>query len=68
MKKSKEEKAKAFSKVVKCVVSCKTTEQIESCYKMVNLYGKLFSDHTFDIKSEVEVLTEELLHIEKLIK
>lgn len=68
MKKSKEEKNKAFSKIVKCILSCKTTEQVESCYKMITFYDNLFSDHKFDIKSEVEVLKEELLHIEKIIK
>lgn len=68
MKKSKEEKRKAFSKIVKCILSCKTSEQVESCHKMIDFYNNLFSDHNFDIKSEVDVLKEELLHIEKTIK
>lgn len=68
MKKSKEERSKAFSKLVKCVLSCKTTEQVESCYKMIKFYNNLFADHKFDIKSEVDVITEELQKIEKTLK
>lgn len=60
MKKSKEERQKAFIKLTKCVLGCKTEEQVESCYTMIDLYSKMFSDHTFDIKSEVEVLKDEL--------
>jgi hypothetical protein len=68
MKKSKDEKNEAFNKIVKCIMSCKTIEQVESCYKMINLYNNLFSEHKFDIKSEVDVLTEELQKIENKIK
>lgn len=60
MKKSKEERKTAFVKLTKCIFSCKTEEQVDSCYKMIDLYSKMFSDHTFDIKSEVEVLKDEL--------
>jgi len=68
MKKSKEEKSRAFSKIVKCISSCKTFEQIDSCHNMIKFYNTLFCDHAFDVKSEVEVLTEELIHQEKTIK
>jgi hypothetical protein len=68
MKKSKDERNKAFNKLVKCVVSCKTIEQVESCYKMIDLYNKLYSDHKLDVKSEVDVLKEELQKIESTIK
>ncbi len=68
MKKSKEERSKAFSKIVKCVLSCKTIEQVESCHKMIDFYNNLFSDHKFDIKSEVDVLKEELQKIENSLK
>lgn len=68
MEKTKVQKSEAFSKIVKCILSCKTTEQVESCYKMIKFYNNLFADHKFDIKSEVDVLTEELQSIEKNIK
>ena len=67
MKKTKKEKEVAFIKIAKCIVRCKTKDQLNSCRNMINNYSKLFKDHIAEVYTDVEVLNEEIIIQEKQI-
>lgn len=59
-----EKKNLAFNRIVKCIFSCKTIDQVNSCYKLINNFYELFKYDKY-IHCSVEVLKEELEKIEK---
>lgn len=59
MKKTKEEKNRAFHKIVKCIRSCKTTQHTVVCDKMIDNFDKLFRKDFPDICYDSQVLYEE---------
>jgi len=61
MRKTKEEKDKAFHKIVKCINSCTTSIQTVKCDKLINNFEKLFEKDFPDISFETRVLYEESL-------
>lgn len=58
--KTKEQKSKAFSKIVKTISTCKTFDHIVSTRTMIKNYFNLFKDEYPDAKYDVMVLNEEL--------
>lgn len=58
--KTKEQKSKAFSKIVKTISSCETSDHVISTRTMIKNYFNLFKDEHPDAKYDVMVFNEEL--------
>lgn len=54
-----EKKDIAFNKIVKCILSCKTIDQCESCLNMIHNFSNIFKKIQY-IHCSIETLLDEL--------
>lgn len=66
--KTENQKIKAFEKIIKCISSSKTIDQLETCSKMNDNYKKLFEKEFPDVKFYSEVLNEDIIEVKKKLK
>lgn len=61
MKKTEEEKNRAFHKIIKCIESCETRIQTINCDNMIDNFDKLFKKDFPEISYEVYLLYKKSL-------
>jgi hypothetical protein len=55
-----------FNKIQKCIQSCKTYEQLESCQNMVDTFMNKFAEHKLVIISLLNLLMRKSLSLDKI--
>ncbi|MCK9415855.1 hypothetical protein M0Q97_04275 [Candidatus Dojkabacteria bacterium] len=64
---SKDKKDKAFNKVIKSIYSCKTIEQCDNCFNLIQNFSKIFENYPY-IYCSTDVLFEELKKHKEIIE